>query len=256
MKFSIIKTFLESVQFYKNNFKAFWKQFWAPMALILAHMLAFPSMNTAVQQKTTSFLAFFLFCIFGYIPSWLVTRSMIPFMKGAPLSSFWGRPFDKKDWQYFLRNIVFTLVIGVSVVPLIALIVACAIFLGSHAAQYGISIDSIQIFIYGAGAISMIAFVMILVRLVFYPFSVYSDHPLTLKTSWKLLDKNGFKVGFGLLFSMAILTGLTSILGHFYPKLLYPLTILNLFLWPIWYIFFTSVFLTLSGGKDIFFTGK
>ncbi len=246
MKFSIRQTLWGSIQFYKTHFKSFWKQFWFPMSLAFLQTLAMPSATEYLHQKTINLGEFLVFSSLAFIPSWLIIRSLIPFLKGVSFSSFWGRPFDKKDWQYFLRSIVFCLIIGVIAVLLILPIIGCAVFIGIHSTQYGASIESIKFFASGAGAVVGIAFLMILQRLIFYPFSIYSDHPLTLKESWNLLDKNVLKVVLGLVL-MAILGGIPSIFGYFYPYLHSVLTIFCLFLWPISYIFFTSVFLTLSG---------
>lgn len=248
MKFSIRQTLWGSIQFYKTHFKSFWKQFWFPMSLAFLQTLAMPSATEYLHQKTINLGEFLVFSSLAFIPSWLIIRSLIPFLKGVSFSSFWGRPFDKKDWQYFLRSIVFCLIIGVIAVLLILPIIGCAVFIGIHSTQYGASIESIKFFASGAGAVVGIAFLMILPRLIFYPFSIYSDHPLTLKASWNLLDKNVLKFGFSfLIFSIALGSLPMVLIKLDYIPIYYVLTFFLFLSHPLWYIFFTSVFLTLSG---------
>lgn len=253
MKFSIRQTLWGSIQFYKTHFKSFWKQFWFPMSLAFLQALAMPSATEYLHQKTINLGEFLVFSSLGFIPSWLIIRSLIPFLKGVSFSSFWGRPFDKKDWQYFLRSIVFIGITSIVSLLIIGVAFAAGILVIPSLIKNGFSMEAITLGANLIGLILGIVICIIIFQWFFYSLSAYSDRPLNLKECRKLWNKNFLRGGLSLLVLTTISGILPSICIQFgFISLYYVFVILLTALGPIASFFSVSLFLSLLQGKNFY----
>lgn len=255
MKLSIMQIFFGSIQFYKARFKAFWKQFWFPMGLGFLQTLAMPSVTEALHQKAINLGEFLLFSSLSLIPSWLILRSLIPFLKGTSFTSFWGRPFDKKDWQYFLRTLGFLLIAAIITLPIIGVAVAAGIAIIPSLIKEGVLIETITLAANLIGFLLGAVICIIIFQWFFYPLSTYSDSPLRLKECRTLWNRNFLRGGLSLLLITAITSILPSILMQAgFLSLYYMLVVLLFVLGPIVSIFSISLFLSLLQGKNFYNT--
>jgi hypothetical protein len=243
MKLSIVDHLVGSVRLYQQNFKTLWKYLWLPILLGLSGSiltvkdLMLGTMLTGLTGQTHTPLSMMVWSVaLTLLSSLLMTRTLVPLMRGVSPSGFWGFPWGKKDLQLILRSIgVFLIVIGICVA--LGALLGFAIGLGVGIA--GLSYDSFM-----KNVVVIIISVVsctILIRYFFYPMSIYGETPLTFRESWRLVNKNTIKVGTSIGLSYVILAAPLMIPYSYY---LYP--IFYAICMPVSSIFFVAIYLTLS----------
>jgi hypothetical protein len=245
MKLSIVDHLLGSLKFYQQNFKTFWKYLWLPMLLNLAGAMLIGKDMTLetmlTRQNHTPLLATLCSISFSLLSSILMTRVLVLWMRGISPSGFWGFPWGKKDLQFILRSIGLPLIfMAVSATIIFLGVILIASFSSFIAIKTGVLVAS------GIGGGLLI--IALVIRCFFYPMSAYGEVPLTLRQSWRLMDKNVIKMsGFFLLFNT--ISGAVPFLCSSYFYSLYPL--FHFAFTPISSIFFIAIFLTLSKHQNI-----
>ena len=248
MKIAIINHFFRSIRFYRQNFTTFLKLLWLPMCLlfvgtVLSHQDFGLSMEA--QKKPVSLHILSIVC--SLLGSLWIQRTVILFMRGAlPLSRLWS----SKDRQFILRTLgAGTIVTSVMAVGALILV---ALFFSTTSTTPNPMIGFVLIGVIG---LVLPITLMLFIRYIFYPISVYGECPLTLRQSWRLMDKNVMKMGMMFLLFIGI-NGLMMVLSsaYFYAYCIYAifLTLCS----PAFQIFYSAVFLTLSKQNNIMEPGK